>query len=783
MTPNRHPSDFFIFGSRAIAQPGEPDDAFVFTAASEIDADNLVGALKAHMEASPPPGRLFLIGASTIDTTVTEATKTMRLRDALPEFTRYRDPPPLFPLAFDEKGHIEQLAGNAIAGEDLTATITREGLRWIFDKRRGMLRAGPAFHYLNPSGRHTTAFIRTGNVLLHSAEIAFVAMGVLKWWPADLRRIFVDTASISSVAYALTELRRMFEPNLRAPSIDSFSSYGGLKEFLFGKDSLCLISASTSGSLHRKIQRGHLPSDRVVTLFYCGPPTKEEGVLCDLTKRTDQDGIPAPDNFDRVEDCEMCQRGSDVIGISGDQFLPANPEVEELVLKAEHAPGWLNDFLRSVLGQRIVRCHGGMAIDNTRPREIFFHLKGAVRLPEEDAIEAEAPRFSDHLKRQLDSTVPASLSAIVYVDNASSQAMASTIREYFAKFGNRELPTYTAESLQDEKAQLPKDASVVVAVGAISSGRTLLGISQFLRNVAKTDSIVYLIGVARSSSEAEWERLKSNLTWGRRKREYPLASVTFAHLPTELSHESSPWAVERQFLGEVRDYIAKADGPIEAARDEIEARRAQIDEAAERDGEGLGSKVFLPKVHAGAIFSAKPHKMSLGQNFVFWRDIPEDLKKTPAQAEVYVTLAAILHHLRDGRGSGALVQHEHNRTVLAPANFGRFNDGVIQAAILRAARPRELDYSHDKDASAQMRDTLIRFIERREQPEGEAAPEFLLALAASRIHLMDSDREDLVRFLGVEDLPPFMWALTQWMERDLAAGNNEQELTASAAAS
>lgn len=767
MTPSKLPSDFFIFGSREFAERGGPDDVFVFTSASQIDIESLVQALRSHMEESPPPGRLFLLGAATIAEEVVAATKAERLRDALPEFTRHRDPPPLFPLAFDEKGEIEQLANDPIGDEGPTRTIIREGLRWIFDKRRGMLRAGPGFHYLNPSGRHTTGFIRTGNVLLHSAEIAFVAMGILRWWPVDLRRIFVDTASISSVAYALIELKRMFEPDLRPPSIDSFSSYAGLKEFLFEKESLCLISASTSGSLHRKIvRRGHLPSDRVVTLFYCGPPDDDGGVLCDLTARADQEGIAAPASFDRVEDCEMCQRGSDVIGISGDQFLPANPEVNELVLSAEHAPAWLNDFLRGVLGQEIVRCHGGMAVDGTRPREIFFHLEDAVRPSAEGDTETTSPRFSAHLHRQLDPAVPASLSAIVHVDNASSTAMATTVKEYFATHvGKRDLPTFKAESLQNETAKLPKGASVLVAVGAISSGRTLLGISQFLRNVAEARSIVYLIGIARSNSEAEWRRLQSNLTWGRRRLEYPLSTVTFAYLPAELSQESSPWAGEMQFLGEVRDHISGVKGPVDAATEEIEARRAQIDEAGSVDGDGLTSKVFLPKVRDGAVFSEKPDKMQLGQNFVFWRDIPDDLKEKPTQAEVYLTLASILHHLRDGgRKSGALVQHEHNRTVLAPANFGRFNDGAIQAAILRAARPRELDYSHDKDTSAQMRDTLMRFIEQRESPEGEAAPEFLLALARDRIHLMDSDRAELVKFLQMEELPPFMWALAEWMK-------------------
>jgi hypothetical protein len=777
MSRNKLPSDFFIFRSPRFADPGEPEDAFVFTSAPTFEVPGLIEALKTHRSQNLPPGRLFLIGPGPLSSTIIATLEDESLRNAVPELTRYQNPPPLIPMEFNKQGEIRSLDESQFKVLDMGRELTREGLRWIFDEREGMLRAGPGFHYLNPSGRHSTVFIRTGNVLLHSAEIAFIAMGLLKWWPDGLRRIFVDTASISSVAYALVELRRQFDKSLRPPSIDSFSSYAGLAEFGFLQDSLCLISASTSGSLHRRIvNKRRLPSDRVVTLFYCGPPTQEH-VLCDLTERSHQEGLPEPKSYKRMETCELCRRGSDIIGISGDQFLPADPEVSEVVLTAKDAPRWLNEFLQRILGQEIVRCHGGRSVDGAKPREIFFFLEEAVQIPSEDEGEKQEevteeededknpPKFFDHLRRQLDTLVPASLNAIVHVDNASSAAMAATVQEYFAELGGNGLvPTINAEKLQNETTRLPPQSSVLVVIGATASGRTLLGISQYLRNVAKARSIVYLIGVARSKSEAEWERLQSNLTWGRRQFDYPLASVASAHLPTELSEASSPWATEWRFLGEVREHIEKLDAQVQDAVREIESRRDRINAASSIQDKGLKSTVFLPRVRNGQVFSDEPVKMELGPGFVFWAAIPQKLKQKPTQAEVYLTLAAILHHLRgSGRPGTALVQHEHNRTVLAPTNFGRFNDGVIQAAILRAARPRELDYSHNKDSSAQMREAIERFIKQREGPEGEGAPEFLLALAQERIRLEETHQEELLRFLDNQKLPPFMWALVQWM--------------------
>jgi hypothetical protein len=785
MTPTRQPSDFFLFDLPPAPTEAGAGDLVVFSAAATIDVDLLIGALRRHLERAMPPGRVLLLGPQPAAEQIMGAATGERLMAALPEFTRWTDTPPVIPLVFTGERELRDPSGNLPEANEsgFADNLVREGLRWIFRERNGMLRTGPGFHYVNPSGRHTKGFIRTGNVLLHSAEVAFIAMGILKWWPPGLRRIFVDTASISSVAYALISLREIFEPNLRPPTIDSFSSYGGVHEFDFIADrALCLISATTSGGLEGEIlQSGYLAAERIVTLFYCGPPPRSGAhVLCDLTAREGLPGEPEPISHDRAEECEMCRRGSATIRISGDQFLPADPDVSDLVLSAAHAPQWLTEFLRAVAGQKILRCHGGSPGDSGRVREIYIQLQDALRRPNAG--------FASTLERQLKTTVPASLAKIIYVDHPSSQALADAVAEHFAEVSGRELPSdfvLSAKQVLSREVSL-KDVRgpVIVIAGAMSTGRTLLGISQFLRNVVEVDSIVYLVGVSRAASRSEWERVHSNLTYGPRPGAHPFVSIASAFLAGEHGVERSPWESEGRFLGEVRKLLerrSEGNGEVDtSAIEAIDARRELLNAAAASGGEGLIDDLFLPRVHRGELSFEDPHRLEMRPGFTYWRGLPENVYASASQADVYVTIVAILHRLRSTEADeAALFQHEHNRTVLSPANFARFNDGVIQSALLRAARPRELDYAHDATLSAQMRDMVRRFIEHMGEDEGEAAPEFLLAVARGQLNLTRDDRKNISDYIAeIPDLPPLMQALHGWLKTQCTAESDSSEQNA-----
>jgi hypothetical protein len=776
MTPTKRPSDFFLFDFEP--DPGRvgPVDIVAFTGGPKIDVDLLIEALRAHMERSPAlPGRLLVLGPKPAHKEIEAACASKDLADALPAFTRWSETAPIYPVLFGADGQLEA-SGDALGGvarEDFASTLLRQGLRRIFEDHKGMLRAKPGFHYVNPSGKHTLGFIRTGNVLLHSAEVAFVAMGILKWWPSGLRRVFVDTASISSVAYALISLRETFEPDLVAPTIDSFSSYDGVHDFEFiPEHALCLISATTSGGLEKEmVENDYLQAERIVTLFYCGPkPRSSARILCDLTERADQDGEQPPVSFNRAEECQMCRRGSTTIRISGDQFLPANPKVSDLVLNAGHAPDWLPQFLEAVVGSQILRCHGGNP-GSGHGREVYVHLQ--------DAVKRKDRPFGRALANRLATAVPASLSTVVHVDHPSSQALAEAIVKRFNQESKRKIgkdSIISADAVLRREIQLDDvSGSVIVVAGAMSSGSTLLGVSQFLRNVSGVDSIVYLVGVTRTPSSNDLDRIDSSLTYGRYPRAHPFVAVATAFLPGEGRIEPSPWESEESVLLEVRKLIESdsiGDDDADAlAIEQIDARRAEISAAAADGGEGLIDELFLPAVKEGALSFEGSDGLRLREGFVYWRSLENASFGHGSQADVYVTMLAILHRLRSAEPDGsALVQHEHNRTVLSPANFARFNDGVIQAALLRAARPGELDYSHDDVLSAQMLGLVRRVIEHMNEDEGEAAPEFLLAFVREQFKLTSDHTEELLSFLGEvrDDLPPLMRGLYAWGQTRLA---------------
>jgi hypothetical protein len=91
----------------------------------------------------------------------------------------------------------------------------------------------------------------------------------------------------------------------------------------------------------------------------------------------------------------------------------------------------------------------------------------------------------------------------------------------------------------------------------------------------------------------------------------------------------------------------------------------------------------------------------------------------------------------------SLFQQEHLRKVLSPRCFDRFNDGVIQASLLRAALLPELDYSIDENLSKEMYHVLDFIFRAKDVNAGEAYREFLIALALGRLRLRVADMEQL----------------------------------------
>jgi hypothetical protein len=160
--------------------------------------------------------------------------------------------------------------------------------------------------------------------------------------------------------------------------------------------------------------------------------------------------------------------------------------------------------------------------------------------------------------------------------------------------------------------------------------------------------------------------------------------------------------------------------------------RAELLASADNDPD----KLFLP--------SPTSKKLQLRQTFAFWSDLGlSDSLENSTQADVYWTIQSVLHDLRIGSDEKGLASTYHS-TLISPACFDRYNDGVIQACLLRAAKPVELNYAVDHEFSRQMADVLQSVITNWRNPQGEAALEFLLALWTGRLQLVDAHVKELL---------------------------------------
>jgi hypothetical protein len=107
--------------------------------------------------------------------------------------------------------------------------------------------------------------------------------------------------------------------------------------------------------------------------------------------------------------------------------------------------------------------------------------------------------------------------------------------------------------------------------------------------------------------------------------------------------------------------------------------------------------------------------------------VPENV----SQAVLYFTILSVIHNYRI---SNNVKQTVYERFILDPENFNRFNDGIIQAALLRTSSTNELNYLLDDSLSNRMCYLIKNSIE--EANNLDSVPyEFLMALCIKKMSL------------------------------------------------
>ena len=608
----------------------------------------------------------------------------------------------------------------------------REGWLFdLFDSNRGRVDAPPGVHFGKASDKHSDKFLRTSSVLLSTAACAlvgFFALAAVR--PQEPRRIFVDTAPLLSVAFAMQRVASTLGLWLRMPSAKSFSSYGGVDKLpRLSTGDLMLVSASTSGGLARRLVAAGADPATLATLFLLrsAPETQTPGgVLCDLTYRPGRTfGYPLVRNFS-ADSCELCKKGYVLAELEGDQFLLERRGVKRLRVarSSQTSEARASSELLSRRGALKVRLHAR----DTRRTDICLLV--------EELLTTET-QVASTLRRLMTRYVPMPLKYVVLVGISLD-----SLNLLVATAGMADLcQSATVVAAEGVGTLVPAPGgNALVLVGLLDDHALLRGINAQMRSKVPGGCVAYLSAVTIAESARNREDLRIFLSYGEHGPEtFTFRSAMEVMLPWTGDQPSS-WSQELELLRRLSEQVALPE-PLAARRGWLESTSESSD------------TVFLPGLEG---------ELKLAANFVFL-DTTNALERI-SQADVYAVVSNLIATERcDGKGLTELVRRDspplswsqsvYGQVVLCPSNFRDFNDAVLRASLLRAADPSELNYSVDTQSSREMLDVLLADIDSWAQGRGDALPEFVLSLACCRLRLIRRHEEQFLTALFSSQVP------------------------------
>lgn len=624
---------------------------------------------------------------------------------------------------------------------DFTNRIRRAALMGMFREADGLVDSPHGTHYVKPSGKHTNQFLRVARVLeteLNVSEIAFWLLPLVGHCTA-ISQILVDTSGILAIAYSLAYecALHTWAPDL--PTVRSHNSYDGLPDLTLTdpRSTVCLISASTSGELEKQLVALGIPAQNIVTLYFLGRSARRhESVLCDLSASDDnQNGYQVAESYGKNH-CKFCDRKSLPIRISGDQFVLEQPKIREIEITASDLQQ--RDLIDPLAGTGFFKV---FRTTDAGEHEIFLDVEALLSVNAAGQSYDATGRFKTQICQKLQAYMrrglPVHTRRIVYGSHPHSHSLASEAKHIFGRFQDpSQLAILRALELRGAEP-IPESATLVVG-SCFDGSHELMTINMLLRNVQPRGNTTYAGLFYRCEGRSERERVRKTVTFGENRAEsFNFYTAADLFLPRCLRAHS--WRTELQLLEKLQHEaeVTGADLP-----DEIVDRIAAL-RAAPRSG--LENDLFWP--------SANGARLTIQYDFVFLET--RGRLERISQADIFVVAGAILHGLRQRQDSRQLTCGPYRKSILAPDNFVRFNDPVLHAALLRAARGYELAYANCEEEISQRAKSVIEGqIESARAGKPDSLMEFLLALAVRRMTLDADDLSEICAEVSrATDLP------------------------------
>lgn len=655
-------------------------------------------------------------------------------------------------LSYDGSGGVAHVESNPEAR--LSVAATAEIFELAVDSFIGselkdsnvIVAAPPGFYFSKQSDRHSSHFIRTEGLLSCTESIELLALRLLKSFrnycdalPHPTVRILIDSMVIWPLAHALVSLRRDADPKRRY-IVKSFRSYEGFAESrVESGPAFVIISASTSGGLARELRK-RIGASHVTctTILGLDQQSKEVGERSDqqddclfLVPR-DLDGAPSLSGLRAKFETDVTNvpPGWESVRIIGERFLNQNFRPRSVRL----AHGSLADGRKQVLAQI---SSARLALIARRRPVGKSYWSASFNVPELVKRYCEDDNQGECLLRSwlTNYSVAGDIAVIYPIDTlekgrpgeGEAERLAERIREILLERSpSTDIRIFNSAELdapETNVADFMRKAGAIVAAPIVGNGFIFKQISAALRSVQPKGPRLFLALAVLPESQARFQELQTDLQSSADDRAYHFKHAIA--LPVGKLDQDIDWHQESLLLSRV----------VEACREDnvfmpplLQDRLLRF-----RQGNGLGGEfAFFP--------SYKGSALAMSPGFLLWRT-KEPLAGVNLGADVLVTVAVFLEACRSGGArlnETSLVSGLFQQTLISPANFTRFNDPAIQAALLRAAYRSELNFASSPDMSSDMQRLILRLIRLYDSPAGDALAEFLLALALQRLTLHQS---------------------------------------------
>lgn len=716
---------FYIYNSN-IEHKKYRSVTVVFNPGVAFDFGALKNELTEHFRYFHQTTALIFVHCSTISSTETLIKENIdKIFRSIPKVEEKSLADNIFYVSFSQLG-FGFPKGDVFLQKNFTEIIN-QGLTNIFVCNGGLVESnGISHHYVFPSGKHSSKFLRTANVLVCKSEIDFIALNTLYLLKkASIKNIYCDTLSINVVGYAISDYIKRFEKR-EDINIESFKSYDGIynRNAVFYDDSIFLISASTSGGLVHYLKEKHpeIHSEDICVLYYL-PIDHEsqlalERVLCNLERNEKLNyGIEVYQQSKPGEKCPFCTNQSTAVKITGDSFSLDEPIINTRNIVAKrYITKDLKDFVEMFKHNSDI----GTSLKVSFSEDTVTRKKYNLYIDYENIIKnINHKQFQGHkakLDAFIDQYVPASLKYIIHLNDKGSYLLADYILKRIETASRHSINVINQSELTEELISKSEIGSILIAGSCITNGKNLLYLSRFFRNYEDI-RLIYFIGINRISDTDKQRELKSNIKYGLHGAE----NSSFIEIETincDNSNHGTPWETELNHLKEIQEEL---DEPSRF----IDERIGTINTFASKEDKGGAEKIFYTDIHGS--------ELEIRKNSAFFNS--NDYFDNVCQSDVYFTIACVLNNMRNNKIDG-LCQTSFVKNLLDPFIFNRFNDGVIQASILRAAKYDEINYSFSRRHSEDMLMLLKTFIKHREEYQGEAILEFLYALSIGKLRLV-----------------------------------------------